>query len=111
MGIAGISVPEGCDCCGRDAEDCEMLETGWVTDSELIPSGAVFCRKCAHLLHLQRHAEFCAWCDGLMAQESRTEAIGWAYLADELGDLHPCCPGCLADRFGIVSRIAHRRSA
>jgi hypothetical protein len=88
-----------------------MLEIGWVTDSELIPSGAVFCRECAHLLHVQRHAEFCAWCDGLMAAESRAGALGWAYFMDELGDLHPCCPGCLADRFDIVSRVALRRGA
>jgi hypothetical protein len=88
-----------------------MLDVGWVTDSELIPSGAVFCRECAHLLHVARHAEFCAWCDALMAEESRADALGWAYFTDDLGDLHPCCPGCLAERFHIASRVAVRRSS
>ena len=86
-----------------------MLETGWVYDTELIASGGVFCRECAHLLRLARRTELCAWCGAPMAEEDRAETLGWVYFADESGDLHPCCPGCLAGRFGITGRVALRR--
>ena len=109
MGL-GEQIPEACDCCGHDAEDCGMLDEGWVGDTRLISSGAVFCRECAHLLHLVRYPEFCGWCDMLMVPERLAEALGWAYFVDDLGELHPCCPGCLADRFGIPGRVALRRT-
>jgi len=105
----GDGVPEGCDCCGHDAEDCGMLDVGWISDTELIASGGVFCRECAHLLRIARREEFCAWCGTLMAAEDRAEALGWGYFVDGLGDLHACCPGCLADRFGIPGRVAPSR--
>ena len=110
MGDLWEQVPEGCDCCGHDAEDCGMFEAGWVSDVELIPSGAAFCHECAHLLRIERHAEFCAWCERVMVEEKRAEKLGWSYFVDEYGDLHPCCPGCLADRFGIPGRVALRRT-
>ena len=102
----GEIVPEGCDCCGHDAEDCGMLEAGWVTDAQLLPDGGVFCRACAHLLRIVRLDESCLWCAAPMVEEEAAEARGWAYYADDLGDLHPCCPGCLATRFGITARVA-----
>jgi hypothetical protein len=102
----GRSGPESCDCCGRDAEDCGMLEAGWVSDAQLLPGGGVYCHACAHLLRLVRLAEKCAWCDAPMVEEEAAEALGWAYYADELGDLHPCCPSCLAVRFGITARAS-----
>ena len=112
MGITrGSEVPEGCDCCGHDAEDCGMLEAGWVTDTELPAGGGTFCRPCAHLLRIVRLAERCAWCEAPMVEEERAEAQGWAFFADEFGDLHPCCPACLAGRFGIMDRVRIRRSS
>lgn len=88
-----------------------MLDEGWVSDTQLLPDGGVFCRACAHLLRISRRRERCAWCHGPMAEESRAEALGWGYFADEVGDLHACCPGCLAERFGITGRVQPRRSA
>ena len=47
-----------------------------------------------------------------MVDEEAAESQGWAYFADELGELHPCCPGCLAERFGIAEPVpASARSA
>ena len=43
-----------------------------------------------------------------MVDEEAAECSGWAYFADELGELHPCCPGCLAGRFGIAGRFRLR---
>ena len=43
-----------------------------------------------------------------MIEEEAAEAQGWAYFADELGELHPCCPGCLAAEFGIADRFRLR---
>ena len=40
-----------------------------------------------------------------MIEESRADALGWGYFADRLGDLHPCCPRCLAGRFGITGQL------
>lgn len=109
MGMTrGESVPEGCDCCGHDAEDCRMLEVGWVSDAHLVAGGGVYCRACAHLLRIVRLAEQCAWCEAPMVEEARAELEGWGYYADDLGELHPCCPGCLAERFGIPARIRLR---
>ena len=34
-------VPDGCDCCGHDAEDCGMVSSGWVTDARLLVGGGV----------------------------------------------------------------------
>ena len=82
-----------------------MLETGWVCDSQLLAGGGVYCRACAHLLRIVRLNETCAWCEAAMVEEESAEAKGWGYYADELGDLHPCCPGCLAERFGIDTRV------
>ena len=106
MGIReGESLPEGCDCCGHDAEDCGMLESGWVSDAQIV-AGGVYCRACAHLLRLVRLEEQCTWCDTAMLEEESAETEGWGYFADELGDLYPCCPSCLAERFGITARIS-----
>ena len=101
-------MPDGCDCCGRDAEDCGMLAGGWVTDRGLPAGGGSYCRSCAHLLRIARHPEHCAWCEVLMAEEEAAEAQGWAYFSDELGELHPCCPTCLATQFGIADRFRLR---
>jgi hypothetical protein len=107
MGIRkGAAVPEGCDCCGRDAEDCGMLESGWVSDAKIVAAGGVYCHPCAHLLRLVRVGEECTWCDTAMGEEESAETEGWAYFADELGELHPCCPACLAARFGIPARVS-----
>ena len=86
-----------------------MVEAGWVTDAQLLAEGGVFCRACAHLLRIVRLEERCAWCEASMIEEERAEAEGWVYYADALGDLHPCCPGCLAERFGITARVPVRR--
>ncbi|MSO96092.1 MAG: hypothetical protein EXQ81_09930 [Thermoleophilia bacterium] len=101
----GRGVPDGCDCCGRDAEDCSMLEAGWVSDAQLLARGGVYCRACAHLLWIVRLDEECVWCEVPMVEEEAAEAQGWVYFANTLGDLHPCCPGCLAERFGITARL------
>ena len=106
----GQAAPEGCDCCGRDAEDCGMLESGWVTDRHQIAGGGTYCRRCAHLLGVERLVERCAWCETAMAGEEESDSIGWGYFADMLGVLHPCCPSCLAQRFGIDRRRDRRRS-
>ena len=98
-------MPESCDCCGRDGEDCGMVEAGWVSDARLLAEGGAYCRACAHLLRIVRFAERCAWCEVPLVEEERAEAEGWGYYADDLGTLHPCCPGCLAERFGIDTRI------
>ena len=114
MGNGGIArgddVPDGCDCCGHDAEDCGMLEAGWVRDSQLLAGGGTYCRGCAHLLRIVRLHEKCTWCEAPMVEEEAAEAQGWGYYADSLGALHPCCPGCLATRFGITDRVGSRRS-
>ncbi|MEO5632939.1 hypothetical protein [Gaiella sp.] len=107
MGMkAGDVVPESCDCCGHDAEDCGMLENGWVSDAQFLAGGGVYCRACAHLLRLVRLEEECVWCDEPMVEEEAAEARGWVYYADEFGSLHPCCPACLARRFGITARVS-----
>jgi len=115
MGSAGVEhgegLPEGCDCCGRDPEDCGMLEEGWVDDAQFLAGGGTYCRACAHLLRLLRLAESCRWCGVAMVEEERAELEGWAYYADEIGILHPCCPGCLSELFGIRERVSHRRGA
>ena len=106
MGEMGWEVmPDACDCCGRDAEDCGMLVGGWVRDTGSVAAGGTYCRPCAHLLRISRIPELCAWCETPMVEEEAAESIGWAYFADELGELHPCCPACLAERFGIASRF------
>jgi hypothetical protein len=99
-------MPEACDCCGHDAEDCDMLESGWVSDAQIVAGGGLYCRTCAHLLRLVRLHEDCVWCHRPMVEEEPAEAEGWAYFADELGDLHPCCPSCLATWFGITARVS-----
>jgi hypothetical protein len=108
MGSGGITrrgdLPDGCDCCGHDAEDCGMLEAGWVHDARLLAGGGTYCRSCAHLLRIVRLVEQCAWCESPMVEEELAEAQGWAYYADDIGDLHPCCPACLESRFGISGR-------
>ncbi len=106
--LEGEIVPDACDCCGRDAEDCGIASSGWVTDSVVLAGGATFCRSCAHLLRIARVDEYCAWCASLMFSEEAAEVQGWAYFVDELGELHACCPGCLATRFGIAGRFRLR---
>jgi len=88
-----------------------MLEDGWVRDSQLLAAGAAYCRSCAHLLRVVRHDEVCLWCGTPMIEEEAAEARGWAYYTDGLGDLHPCCPGCLAARFGITARVSLGRDS
>ena len=68
-----------------------------MTDTQLLAGGGTFCLSCAHLLRIARVAEYCAWCEMPMLDEEAAELQGWAYFADELGELHPCCPGCLDD--------------
>lgn len=112
MGMGeGEMVPDGCDCCGHDAEDCGMHETGWVRDAQILAQGAAYCRECAHLLRLVRQDEACTWCGTPMIEEEAAEAGGWVYYSDELGELHACCPSCLASRFGITGRISLHREA
>ena len=114
MGNTGITrgndIPDGCDCCGHDAEDCGMLEAGWVRDAQLLAGGGTYCRGCAHLLRIVRLAEQCAWCERPMVAEASAEVEGWAYYADDIGELHPCCPDCLGDRFGISGKLHLRRA-
>jgi hypothetical protein len=114
MGNGGIDrlddVPDGCDCCGHDAEDCGMLDAGWVDDAQLLAGGATYCWRCAHLLRIVRLAEQCAWCEAPLAEEETAEVEGWGYFADSLGDLYPCCPRCLAERFEITGRVRIRRA-
>ncbi len=85
-----------------------MTELGWVKDARLIVGGGNYCPRCAHLLRIARLAERCTWCEAPMVEERRAEIDGWGYYADALGSLHPCCPGCLADRFGITARVRPR---
>ena len=87
-----------------------MVEDGWVADAQIVSGGGVYCRSCAHLLRIARRDEQCAWCKTPMGDESIAEATGWAYFADSLGALHPCCPVCLAEHFGIAPRHGLRRS-
>ena len=104
MGALG-DAPESCDCCGRDAEDCGMLEHGWVRDTQVLAGSADFCRACAHLLRISRLSENCSWCGAALEGEDVAETAGWAYFADEIGAFHPCCPRCLGQRFGISVRV------
>jgi hypothetical protein len=87
-----------------------MLESGWVRDARAPAAGVVYCRTCAHLLGIVRLAERCSWCEAPLVEEERAELEGWGYYADTLGELHPCCPACLAERFGIAARVRPRRS-
>ena len=86
-----------------------MLEAGWVLVGRLLAGEGAYCRACAHLLRIVRLAERCVWCEVPMVEEERAEDEGWGYYADILGVLHPCCPGCLAERFGIDTRIRLHR--
>ena len=104
-------VPEGCDCCGHDAEDCGMLGRGWVTDSQLLAGGGTYCKPCAHLLRIARLASTAPGARRRWSTRDGRGATGWAYFADELGELHPCCPGCLAERFGIAEPVPAPRRA
>lgn len=79
-----------------------MFELGWVRDV----GDGTFCRPCAHVLRIVRVVEYCTWCKTPMVEEERADSEGWAYYADPLGELHPCCPGCLAEHFGITARIS-----
>lgn len=110
MGDWEQGMPEACDCCGHDAEDCGMVEAGWVIEARLLAGGGALCRGCAHLLRIVRLAEQCAWCEEPMLDEETAETEGWVYYADDIGELHPCCPGCLAERFGITARVRFRRA-
>lgn len=87
-----------------------MFEDGWVTEDELLVGGGALCLPCAHLLRIARYAERCAWCAVPLGDEAVAESQGWLYFADTLGELHPCCPVCLVERFGIAPRRGLRRS-
>ena len=86
-----------------------MLEAGWVVDARLLAEGRTYCRSCAHLLGVARIAEQCTWCGAPMVAEESAGVEGWAYFADDIGELHPCCPDCLAGRFGITDKLRLRR--
>lgn len=96
MGVNGNtgSKPEGCDCCGRDAEDCGMDDEGWVTRDEQSDFPGIYCTSCASLLRLVLWSEECAGCGVEASSESVAERDGWRYFADELGQLVPFCPPC-----------------
>ncbi len=85
-----------------------MLESGWVPDSGLLSTDAVFCHRCAQELRIEQRVEACAWCGVTMGGEKRAEALGWGFFADIYGLLHACCPGCLASVFGIAGRMSLR---
>ena len=97
-------MPESCDCCGRDAEDCGIADVGWVHDTSVLDGAADFCPACAHLLRIARLSEHCSWCGAALEGEDVAESGGWAYFADEIGAFHACCPVCLEQRFGITAR-------
>jgi hypothetical protein len=103
MGGLG-DVPESCDCCGRDAEDCGMVDQGWIRNEQVLAGPGDFCRSCAHLLRIVRLDEHCSWCGAGLEGEQVAETEGWAYFADEIGAFHACCPTCLMQRFGITAR-------
>jgi hypothetical protein len=81
-----------------------MVDAGWVADDVLF-TGGVYCRPCAHLLRIARRDERCAWCAAPLVEEERAEREGWVYFSDEYGELHACCPACLARTFGIAGRL------
>lgn len=86
-----------------------MLEVGWIRVVRPLAIGGAYCAPCAHLLRIARLTERCLWCETPMVEEERAEHEGWGYYANTLGELHPCCPGCLAEIFGITARVRLRR--
>ena len=101
-------LPENCDCCGRDAEDCDMDEQGWLTRDGASEFPGTYCIRCASLLRLVLWAEDCASCGTEAASEDAAERDGWRYFANELGQLVPFCAACVASEFGI-GPTAHSR--
>jgi hypothetical protein len=87
-----------------------MFDLGWVSDARILAGGGDYCLGCAHLLRIARMSEQCAWCGEPIVEEEQAETDGWGHFSDILGDLYPCCPGCLAARFGITSRVGLRRT-
>jgi hypothetical protein len=92
--------PEGCDCCGRDGEDCGMHEVGWVTRTLEAPFPGHYCLGCASTLRLVPWWERCVGCSVTIDDEEQAEAEGWRYYVNSLGELHPVCPSCLAQEAG-----------
>lgn len=106
--VFGGEVPEGCDCCGHDAEDCGMDEHGWLTREPGQEYPGTYCLDCASLLGLVLWSEHCTFC-GIEAQsEAAAEREGWRYFADAWGKLVPFCAVCLASEFGIAPRTTSR---
>ena len=64
---------------------------------------------CAHLLRICQAGRTMRLVRGADGRGTSAEIEGWGYFADALGMLHPCCPGCLADRFGITAQLRLRR--
>jgi hypothetical protein len=95
-------MPDNCDCCGRDAEDCGMDEHGWLTRDATNDFPGVYCVGCASLLRLVLWSEECVQCGVKADSETAAERDGWRYFADELGQLVPFCPVCVAVVFGIA---------
>ncbi len=95
-------MPENCDCCGHDAEDCGMDEEGWVTREAGREFPGNYCFGCASLLRLVLWSESCASCGVEAESERAAERDGWRYFQDKLGQLVPLCPSCTASVFGIA---------
>ena len=78
-----------------------MLEHGWVRDIHVLAGSADFCRRVrAPASHLPALRALLLVRGGARGRGRRGDR-GWAYFADEIGAFHPCCPGCLGQRFGI----------
>jgi hypothetical protein len=105
FGNSGVP-PEGCDCCGRDAEDCDMEAHGWLVRDAPSDFPGVYCIGCASLLRLVLWSEECTECTVLAESESAAERDGWRYFADELGQLVPFCPACAAAVLAIAPSTA-----
>lgn len=107
--VFGGAAPESCDCCGRDAEDCDMDTLGWLTRAPGRDYPGTYCLGCASLLGLVLWSEHCSLCGTEAASEEAAEREGWRYFADPWGQLVPFCPVCVASEFGIAPAAAGRR--
>lgn len=103
------AVPESCDCCGRDAEDCDMDELGWLTRGPADDFPGTYCLGCASLLGLVLWSEHCTLCGREAASEEAAEREGWRYFADAWGALAAFCPVCVASEFGIAPSATSRQ--
>ena len=99
-------MPESCDCCGQDAEDCGMDEHGWITRKGNSDFPGNYCLGCASLLRIVRWSAQCTTCGAAARSEHVAEREGWRYFADEMGELLPFCADCIAYEFGIAPKSA-----